>query len=57
MRDGTRLFTAIYTPKDSSKKYAVLLNRTPYSLAPYGESNFPSALRPSENFAREGYIL
>jgi hypothetical protein len=57
MRDGTRLFTAIYTPKDSSKKYAVLLNRTPYSVAPYGENNFPAALRPSENFAREGYIF
>lgn len=57
MRDGIKLFTAIYMPKDSSKKYPVLLNRTPYSIAPYGEDTFPAALRPSENFAREGYIF
>ncbi len=57
MRDGTKLFTAIYTPKDSSRKYPVLLNRTPYSIGPYGEDNFPAALRPSEHFAREGYIF
>jgi putative CocE/NonD family hydrolase len=57
MRDGTKLFTAIYLPKDSSRKYPVLLNRTPYSVGPYGEDNFPVALRPSEHFAREGYIF
>ena len=57
MRDGVKLFTAIYVPKDSSKKYPVLLNRTPYSIAPYGEENYPAALRPSEHFAREGYIF
>jgi putative CocE/NonD family hydrolase len=57
MRDGTKLFTAIYLPKDSSRNYPVLLNRTPYSIAPYGEENYPVALRPSEHFAREGYIF
>lgn len=57
MRDGVKLFTAIYLPKDSTRKYPVLLNRTPYSVAPYGEDAFPPALRPSENFAREGYIF
>lgn len=57
MRDGTKLFTAIYLPRDSSRKYPVLLNRTPYSIAPYGEDNYPAALRPSEHFAREGYIF
>ena len=57
MRDGVKLFTAIYLPKDSSRTYPVLLNRTPYSIAPYGEENFPGGLRPSEHFAREGYIF
>ena len=36
MRDGTKLFTAIYQPKDKTKQYPVLLNRTHYTVAPYG---------------------
>ena len=35
MRDGVHLFTSIYVPKDTSKKYPFLLNRTPYSVSPY----------------------
>ncbi len=57
MRDGKKLFTAIYLPKDSSRTYPILLNRTPYSIAPYGTDTFPRALRPSEHFARDGYIF
>jgi predicted acyl esterase len=38
MRDGVRLFTAVYIPKDTSGTYPILLNRTPYSLNPYGQS-------------------
>src|SRR5215471_14228288 len=37
MRDGVKLFTAIYTPKDDAKPYPILLTRTPYGLKPYGE--------------------
>ena len=36
MRDGVKLFTAVYTPKDMSEKHPILMNRTPYSCAPYG---------------------
>jgi putative CocE/NonD family hydrolase len=57
MRDGVHLFTAIYTPKDESRPYPILLNRTPYSIAPYGEDRFPSSLGPSERFLRDGYIF
>jgi putative CocE/NonD family hydrolase len=57
MRDGVRLFTAIYLPRDSSLKYPVMLNRTPYGLAPYGEQNMLARLRPSDAFAAEGYIF
>ncbi|MDP1726302.1 MAG: CocE/NonD family hydrolase [Bacteroidota bacterium] len=57
MRDGVKLFTAIYLPKDSSVKYPVLLNRTPYSVGPYGADAFPERLRPSDLFARDGYIF
>ena len=37
MRDGVKLFTSIYEPKDKSKKHPILMNRTPYSCSPYGE--------------------
>ena len=39
MRDGVKLFTAIYTPKDQSQKYPIMLTRTPYSVAPAGKLN------------------
>jgi putative CocE/NonD family hydrolase len=57
MRDGIKLFTAIYEPKDASQKYPILLNRTPYSVAPYGPDKFKNSLGPDELFAREGYIV
>jgi uncharacterized protein len=57
MRDGVKLFTAVYEPKDRSRKYPILLNRTPYTVAPYGEDKFKDSLGPNELFAREGYIF
>ncbi|NBO91839.1 MAG: CocE/NonD family hydrolase [Planctomycetia bacterium] len=57
MRDGKRLFTAVYVPKDDSKKYPILIKRTPYSVRPYGPSNYPNDLGPSALFARAGYIF
>ena len=59
MRDGVKLFTSIYIPKDIStqKTYPVLLNRTPYSVAPYGETLFKNSIGPSMLFARDGYIV
>jgi uncharacterized protein len=56
-RDGVKLFTAIYEPKDKSQKYPILLNRTPYTVAPYGADKFKSSLGPDALFAREGYIF
>jgi putative CocE/NonD family hydrolase len=57
MRDGKKLFTSIYIPKDSSQTYPILLNRTPYSVAPYGEDKYKTSLGPSALFLREGYIF
>ncbi len=57
MRDGIRLFTTIYAPKDQTKTYPILITRTPYSLKPYGENEYPSALVPSMLFVKEGYIF
>lgn len=57
VRDGVKLFTAIYEPKDRSKTYPILLNRTPYTVAPYGPENYRPQLGPNALFAREGYIF
>jgi uncharacterized protein len=57
MRDGVRLFTVVYTPKDASQPYPFLLTRTPYSVAPYGVDNYRASLGPSEHFEKEGFIF
>ena len=59
MRDGTKLFTAIYTPKDISadKKYPILMQRTCYSIAPYGEENFKKSLGPNSFLLKDKYIF
>ena len=57
MRDGKRLFTSIYVPKDTSRSYPFLMTRTPYSVAPYGVDQFRTRLGPSEAFDRAGYIF
>ena len=59
MRDGIRLFTAIYVPNDASatQKYPFLMTRTPYGVAPYGEDNYPKRLGPGAKFAEDGYIF
>jgi uncharacterized protein len=57
MRDGVRLFTAVYVPKDASQAYPFLMDRTPYSVAPYGEDQYPKRLGPSDEFEKAGYIF
>jgi hypothetical protein len=57
MRDGVRLFTAVYVPKDATRTYPFLLMRTPYSIAPYGADAYRSSLGPSPAFEDEGFIF
>jgi len=57
MRDGVKLFTAVYVPNDRSKTYPILLLRTPYSVRPYGADQYKGSLGPSAAFAREGFIF
>ena len=57
MRDGVRLFTAVYVPKDASQSYPFMMDRTPYSVAPYGEDQYPKHLGPSDEFEKAGYIF
>jgi len=59
MRDGIRLFTAVYSPKDSTVKYPILLLRTPYDVAPYGNKMDYSCAKKglSPAFLREKFIF
>jgi hypothetical protein len=64
MRDGVRLFTVVYVPKDASKRYPFLMDRTPYSVGVragdemhYGEDFYPTSLGPSHDFETAGYIF
>jgi putative CocE/NonD family hydrolase len=57
MRDGVKLFTTMYIPKDRSKKYPFMICRTPYSVAPYGKDKFKIPLGPDREFSKEGFIF
>ncbi|KPJ90895.1 MAG: hypothetical protein AMS18_09765, partial [Gemmatimonas sp. SG8_17] len=57
MRDGVRLYTQVYAPRDVSERYPILLSRTPYGIGSYGSNEFRNQLGPSAGFAREGYIF
>ena len=57
MRDGVKLFTAVYVPKDSSQAYPFLIVRTPYSVSPYGADQYPKRLGPAPVFQRDGFIF
>jgi uncharacterized protein len=57
MRDGVRLFTSIYTPKDTSKDYPMLMTRTPYNIEPDGEEGFTRYVSRNMKLIEEGYIF
>lgn len=57
MRDGKKLFTAVYTPYNTAKPYPFLMTRTPYTVGPYGLAKYKKTLGPSEEFEKEGYIF
>ncbi len=57
MRDGVKLYTVIYVPKDNSKAYPILMERTPYSSGPYGSENYMRRIGPNEELMKEQYIF
>ncbi|QMW00596.1 CocE/NonD family hydrolase [Spirosoma foliorum] len=57
MRDGTKLFTQVYAPKDQSVKHPIMMQRTPYSCQPYGVALFRRRLGPNPFMLRENYIV
>lgn len=58
MRDGVKLFTSFYIPKDSTTKHPILMTRTPYSAAPYGENQYRAFWNNHyREYLRNGYIM
>jgi uncharacterized protein len=60
MRDGVRLYTAVYVPRDTSQPYPFLILRTPYGTLPYGPDKYRPNLGPSRHsneFENEGFIF
>jgi putative CocE/NonD family hydrolase len=57
MRDGVKLLTAVYLPNDRSKRYPILMFRTPYDIGPYGADRYMERLGPSEQYEKEGFIF
>ena len=58
MRDGVKLFTAVYSPKDKSEKYPIIIWRTPYGIGPYGEDKYMTYRRNTwQHFIEEKYII
>src|SRR5579862_2224837 len=57
MRDGVKLFASVYVPKDTTQQYPIIMQRTPYSVAPYGIDNYRNIVGPSEAAEKEGFIF
>ena len=57
MRDGIKLFTSIYIPKDQTEKHPILLTRTPYSVWPYGKSFRAYWRSYMMRYCKENYIM
>ena len=57
MRDGVRLFTRVYVPKDDSQAWPILLTRTPYGLKPYGSDNYTDPSGSFQTLAKDTFIL
>ena len=57
MRDGVKLFTIVYSPKETTARYPILMTRTAYGIGPYGAENYRTVLGPNNDFAKESYVF
>ena len=57
MRDGVRLFTSVYTPKNTSVQHPILLNRTPYNIEPGGPDSFNFFIQLYRRYTEDEYIM
>ena len=55
MRDGIKLHTIVYTPRDQSVSYPILINRTCYNAS--RKDNYKALGQPSAYLVRDKYIL
>ena len=53
MRDSVNLFTSIYTPKNKSVTYPILIKRSPYNVEPF-EEKFYSLMMGIDHLVEEG---
>ena len=56
MRDGIKLYTSIYEPDDAQER-PVLIVRTPYSCAPYGEGWKSDLTEYMQEFLENRYVI
>ncbi|RYG48854.1 CocE/NonD family hydrolase [bacterium] len=54
MRDGVKLYTAVYVPRNASKPFPIMMQRTPYSAGPYGTEKYRMS-REDTPFVKAGY--
>lgn len=57
MRDGVKLFTQVYTPKDKLVQHPFIISRTPYSCYPYGVDKMRNRISPNPYMLRDNYIM
>ena len=57
MRDGVKLYTAVFSPKDTTENHPIIIWRTPYSCAPYGKNKFSRYAKIYKHFTNENYII
>ena len=57
MRDGIKLYTIVYSPKDNTKPYPILMERTPYSAGPYGDTTYAQRIGPNPTLMKQQYIF
>jgi hypothetical protein len=56
MRDGVKLYTAVYVPKDGTEKHPIIMERTPYSCIVYGPDSSAVSVR-DRKFLEANYIV
>src|SRR5262245_2749404 len=57
MRDGVKLFTFVYIPKETDTTYPILLQRTPYSVKPYTIDDRQRPHDLPDSYVREKFIF
>src|SRR4029453_15728480 len=56
MRDGVKLYTAVYVPKDTAARYPFLINRSRYGVGSYGADMY-SRIGTDWSLRRDPYLL